>query len=222
MSEQPTQSKQPKQPKPNPLDRFMGRFRKTTPKASPAPSPNSSRSTTPAPSNREESSPGAAAVLSSNPESAPRGIEKGADSLKGGDTAKTDNSDAVHLPVGPTHGSSPRVDMHVYGGTGGTGGAGTGGGPGGTGEGPKFDFRDSNVTLTDPHNYNSSRRSSLAMLQHSINLQIRARVFVHLVHVWKSKQTSWSGYHYSLEPRNISSGSQYSRQRQINSLCNCC
>ncbi|KAJ7777764.1 hypothetical protein B0H14DRAFT_2401422 [Mycena olivaceomarginata] len=29
------------------------------------------------------------------------------------------------------------------------------------------------------------------MLQHSINLQIRARVFVHLVLVWKSKETSW-------------------------------
>ncbi|KAF8156391.1 hypothetical protein K438DRAFT_2026300 [Mycena galopus ATCC 62051] len=40
----------------------------------------------------------------------------------------------------------------AHGGTGGPGGRGRSqGGHGGTGEGPKFDIRDSNVTLTDPH-----------------------------------------------------------------------
>ncbi|KAJ6448257.1 hypothetical protein C8R45DRAFT_172235 [Mycena sanguinolenta] len=143
MSERPTQSKQPK---PNPLNRFMGRFRKTTPKGSPATSPQPSRSTTPAPSDRHGPAPGASAILPPNPESAPKHVNNGEDALPGGNTDKTDKSDTVQsMPGGPTY------NISVSGGIGGAGGAGTGGGPGGTGEGPKFDFRHSNVNHIDPH-----------------------------------------------------------------------
>ncbi|KAJ7806348.1 hypothetical protein B0H14DRAFT_1568406 [Mycena olivaceomarginata] len=50
------------------------------------------------------------------------------------------------MPAGATY------NVSVHGGAGGSGGqGGKQGGPGGPGEGPKFDIRDSNVTLTDPH-----------------------------------------------------------------------
>ncbi|KAJ6505069.1 hypothetical protein C8R45DRAFT_1208989 [Mycena sanguinolenta] len=117
----------------------------------PSPSPPPSRSTTPATSNREESSPGATAgesfFLLSAAESAPKRVDNGDDVLEGGDTAKPDKSDTVQSMRG-----GPSYNVHVYGGTGGSGGqGGDHGGHGGPGEGPKFDIRDSNVTLTDPH-----------------------------------------------------------------------
>ncbi|KAJ7240945.1 hypothetical protein C8J57DRAFT_1726924 [Mycena rebaudengoi] len=121
--------------------------RKNTQKRTPAPSPQPSRSTTPAPSNRRGLSPSATGILPFNPNSTLRGVDKGADSLKGGNTVKADKSDTVQsMPVRATY------NMSVHGGTGGHGGTGeVHGGHGGTGEGTKFDIRDSNVTLTDPH-----------------------------------------------------------------------
>ncbi|KAJ7928297.1 hypothetical protein B0H13DRAFT_2548709 [Mycena leptocephala] len=129
-------SDHPNQPNPNRRDERKDERRKNTQKRTLAPSPQPSRSTTPAPSDRR--------VLPSNPKSAPRGVDKGADSLKGG---KTDNSDtAQFMPVPQELICMVFVTLHeFYGGTGGTGGAGAGGGLGGTGEGPKFDFRHSNI-----------------------------------------------------------------------------
>ncbi|KAJ6569846.1 hypothetical protein DFH09DRAFT_430108, partial [Mycena vulgaris] len=142
----------PKQPKPNRRHKRKEERRKNTQKRTPAPSPQPSRSTTPAPSNRRGLSPGATGILPSNPKRAPRGFDKGADSLKGGDTAKTDKSDTAQfmperfvMPGGATY------NVHVYGGTGGSGGqGGEQGGPGGPGEGPRFTFPYSNVNLTNP------------------------------------------------------------------------
>ncbi|KAJ7914024.1 hypothetical protein B0H13DRAFT_1873367 [Mycena leptocephala] len=134
-----------------------------TAKMHPAPSPQPSRSTTLAQSNRQGSSPGATAttadsfnlVLPPNPESATRHVNNGEDSLKGGDGAKTDKSDTEQsMPAVPTYGSSTIINIPVHGGTGGSGGPGGAhgghGGHGGRGEGPKFTFPNSTVNLTDP------------------------------------------------------------------------
>ncbi|KAF7342455.1 hypothetical protein MVEN_01834700 [Mycena venus] len=125
-----------KQPQANFPDR-----RRITRKRSPAPYPPPSRSTTPAPSNRRGLSSGATRILPSNPKSAPKGVDKGADSLEG------DKSDtAEFMPVGPTN-----IHLAVSGGVGGRGGqGGVDGGDGGTGEGPKIIFPNSTVTLTNP------------------------------------------------------------------------
>ncbi|KAF8187914.1 hypothetical protein K438DRAFT_1972608 [Mycena galopus ATCC 62051] len=138
-------SDHPKQPNPKRRDKRKEKRRKKTQKHILAPSPQPSRSTTPAPSNRRGLSPGDTGILPSNPKSPPRGADKGADSLKGGNTAKTDKSHTVQSIPGRTH------NITLIGGTGGTGGAGAGGGPGGTGEGPKIPIYNSVVNLTDPH-----------------------------------------------------------------------
>ncbi|KAJ7460420.1 hypothetical protein B0H11DRAFT_1872521 [Mycena galericulata] len=89
-------SDHPKQPKATLVDR-----RRIPRKRNPAPYPQPSRSTTPTPSNRQGSSPGASAILPRNPESAPRRVDNWEDSLKGGDTAKTDDKSdtAQFMPV---------------------------------------------------------------------------------------------------------------------------
>ncbi|KAJ7105527.1 hypothetical protein C8R44DRAFT_681407 [Mycena epipterygia] len=70
-----------------------------TPKRSPAPSLKPFRSPTPAPSNREGPPPGA------TPKSAPSRVDSGEDSLKVGDTAKTDTSDTAQ--------SKPGSDLNI-------------------------------------------------------------------------------------------------------------
>ncbi|KAJ7351614.1 hypothetical protein DFH08DRAFT_993278 [Mycena albidolilacea] len=144
-------SDHPKQPKPNRRDKHKDERRKNTQKHTLAPSPQPSRSTTPGPSNMRGLSPGAAGILQSNPKSAPSRADNGEDSVTRGDTAKTYKSDTVQsMPVGRTYGSSTII--HAHGGVGGPGGqGGVHGGGGGTGEGNKFDIRNSNVTLTNPH-----------------------------------------------------------------------
>ncbi|KAF8143424.1 hypothetical protein K438DRAFT_1993846 [Mycena galopus ATCC 62051] len=94
-------SDDPKLPMPNLLDKayLLDKFRegwlKRTPKHSPAPSPQPSRSTTPALSNRHAPAPGETAILPS-PDSEPVRDDNGRDSSKeGGDTAKADKSDTV-------------------------------------------------------------------------------------------------------------------------------
>ncbi|KAF8157670.1 hypothetical protein K438DRAFT_337865 [Mycena galopus ATCC 62051] len=119
-------------PKPSRRNKRKDERRKNTQRRTPAPSPQPSRSTTPVPSN-----------------SAPRGVDRGADLLKGGDTAKADKSDTLQSKsVGPTY----NINLAVHGGAGGSGGqGGKHGGHGGPGQGPKISFPNSNVTLTDPH-----------------------------------------------------------------------
>ncbi|KAJ7264566.1 hypothetical protein C8J57DRAFT_406022 [Mycena rebaudengoi] len=92
----------PKRPKPNKL---KDGWRKFSSKLSLAPSPQPSRSTTPAPFNRQGWSTGATAISPPNPERAPRHVDNGEDSLKGGDTAKTDTSDTAH--------SKPSSDLDI-------------------------------------------------------------------------------------------------------------
>ncbi|KAJ6479799.1 hypothetical protein C8R45DRAFT_1006007 [Mycena sanguinolenta] len=55
----------------------------------------SSRSTTPVPANKHGSSSGATATLPSNPQSVPRDVHQGEDSLTGGQSGKTDKSHPV-------------------------------------------------------------------------------------------------------------------------------
>ncbi|KAJ7925356.1 hypothetical protein B0H13DRAFT_2314565 [Mycena leptocephala] len=97
-----------KQPKPKLLDELQDGlhkftlkvedgWHKLTPKRSPAPSPQPSRSTTPVPSNRQGSSPSATAILPASPESAPMRADNGEDSLKG---AKTDAPDTAQSKPG--------------------------------------------------------------------------------------------------------------------------
>ncbi|KAF7328155.1 hypothetical protein MVEN_02573000 [Mycena venus] len=63
-------------------------------------------------------SPGATAVLPSDAQSSLRHADNGEDSVKRGDTAKTDKSDTEQsMPVGPTN-----IHLTVHGGTGGSGG----------------------------------------------------------------------------------------------------
>ncbi|KAF8177919.1 hypothetical protein K438DRAFT_1283938 [Mycena galopus ATCC 62051] len=147
-------SDDPKLPMPNLLDKayLLDKFRegwlKRTPKHSPAPSPQPSRSTTPAPSNRHGPAPGKIASLPSHPESETNRDDNGREpSKEGGDTAKADKSGAVQsMPgVGRTY------NVHVYGGTGGSGGqGGEHSGDGGTGEGAKLDIHNSSVYVTSP------------------------------------------------------------------------
>ncbi|KAJ7803909.1 hypothetical protein B0H14DRAFT_1632034 [Mycena olivaceomarginata] len=135
-----------KQPKPNLLDKLEDRWRRITQKRSPAPSPQQSRSTTPAPFNRQGLALGETAILPSDAESAPKRVDNGEDALKGGDTTKTDEPDTVQsMPVRATY------NVSVHGGTGGPGGqGGSQGGAGGTGEGNRFTIHHSNVNLTNP------------------------------------------------------------------------
>ncbi|KAF8177893.1 hypothetical protein K438DRAFT_1283409 [Mycena galopus ATCC 62051] len=199
-------SDDPKLPMPNLLDKayLLDKFRegwlKRTPKHSPAPSPQPSRSTTPAPSNRHAPAPGETAM---NPyamitvEIRPRKevIQLRLISQILCSLFLLDQLIMCMFMVG-LGAPEARVGNAVA-----------------TVEQVK---EPSSISITTvfmsqipmQRKYNSSRRSLLAILQHSINLQIRARVFVHLGLVWKSKRTSWSGSHHSLAPMNISSGSQ--------------
>ncbi|KAJ7867112.1 hypothetical protein B0H13DRAFT_1897703 [Mycena leptocephala] len=116
-----------------------------TQKRSPASSPQQSRSTTPAPFNRQGPALGDREtattadrfnlVLPSDAESASKRVDNGEDVLKGGET---DEPDTVQ-------------SMPVRGGTGGPGGqGGSQGDAGGTGEGNRFTIHHSNVNLTNP------------------------------------------------------------------------
>ncbi|KAJ7238953.1 P-loop containing nucleoside triphosphate hydrolase protein [Mycena rebaudengoi] len=130
-------SDHPKQPKRN-WSELGDELHKSTRKRSPAPPPQPSRSTTPAPSNKQGSSPGASAI---NPASAPSRVDPGEDLLKG---SKPDTSDTAQSESGSDSDINPydaRRKIHiqnVHGGTGGAGGEGKYGGGGGGGEGPVF------------------------------------------------------------------------------------
>ncbi|KAF8169716.1 hypothetical protein K438DRAFT_226272 [Mycena galopus ATCC 62051] len=83
---------------PSKLKKAFGR------KGSPTPSRQASRGSTPPPSTRQESAPGAT-ISTPNPQSGPNHGNNGQDSLKGGDTAHTDIPDIAQ--------SQPGSDLHI-------------------------------------------------------------------------------------------------------------